>query len=98
MLPYIDHWTRQGLKLNSITRHMLMLFHGQPGSRVWKRVITENACRPGAGIAEVQEALAKVVQSRSPASAPSTLLSGDVWAGSYPLPLQLEAERFEKPE
>ena len=84
MLPYIDHWTRQGLKLNSITRHMLMLFHGQPGNRVWKRLITENACPPGAEIAEVQEALA--------------MSSGDVWAGSYPSPLQLEAELFEKPE
>ncbi|MGF1522868.1 MAG: tRNA dihydrouridine(20/20a) synthase DusA [Leptolyngbyaceae cyanobacterium] len=64
MLPYIDRWTRQGLKLNSITRHMLMLFHGQPGSRVWKRVITEGACRPGAGIEVVKDALAEVARSR----------------------------------
>ena len=60
MLSYIDYWTRQGLKLNSITRHMLLLFHGQPGSRVWKRLITENACRPGAGIEVVKAALAEV--------------------------------------
>ncbi|MEM9002567.1 MAG: tRNA dihydrouridine(20/20a) synthase DusA [Cyanobacteria bacterium P01_F01_bin.86] len=64
MLPYIDHWTRQGLKLNSITRHMLMLFHGQPGSRVWKRVITENSCRPGAGIEVVKDALVAVERSQ----------------------------------
>ncbi|MGF1457549.1 MAG: tRNA dihydrouridine(20/20a) synthase DusA, partial [Leptolyngbyaceae cyanobacterium] len=38
MLPYVDYWTGQGLKLNSITRHMLMLFHGQPGSRTWRRL------------------------------------------------------------
>ncbi|NEQ42394.1 MAG: tRNA dihydrouridine(20/20a) synthase DusA [Leptolyngbya sp. SIOISBB] len=60
MLPYVDHWTGQGLKLNSITRHMLMLFHGQPGSRTWRRVITENACLPGAGSEVLQEALAEV--------------------------------------
>jgi tRNA-dihydrouridine synthase A len=60
MLPYVDHWTAQGLKLNSITRHMLMLFHGQPGSRSWRRLITENACLPGASSEVLKEALAAV--------------------------------------
>ncbi|RZM81860.1 tRNA dihydrouridine(20/20a) synthase DusA [Leptolyngbya iicbica] len=60
MLPYVDHWTGQGLKLNSITRHMLMLFHGQPGSRTWRRLITENACLPGAGSEVLEAALAGV--------------------------------------
>ncbi|WP_204140529.1 tRNA dihydrouridine(20/20a) synthase DusA [Halomicronema sp. CCY15110] len=66
MLPYIDHWTAQGLKLNSITRHLLMLFHGQPGSRSWRRLITENACLPGAGSAVLKEALAAVEQAAHP--------------------------------
>jgi len=65
MLPYVEHWTRQGLKLNSITRHMLMLFHGQPGSRVWKRLITENSCRMGAGTEVLTTALAAVDEARS---------------------------------
>ncbi|MGD1859078.1 MAG: tRNA dihydrouridine(20/20a) synthase DusA [Leptolyngbyaceae cyanobacterium] len=60
MLPYVDHWTSRGLKLNSITRHMLMLFHGQPGSRSWRRLITESACRPGAGREVLETALAAV--------------------------------------
>lgn len=60
MLPYIDHWTASGRKLNSITRHMLLLFNGQPGSRSWKRILTEKSCIPGAGIEVVQEALAAV--------------------------------------
>ncbi|MEO1400278.1 MAG: tRNA dihydrouridine(20/20a) synthase DusA [Cyanobacteria bacterium J06635_1] len=54
MLPYIDHWTHRGTKLHSITRHMLQLFHGQPGSRAWKRHITEHSCKPGAGIDVLQ--------------------------------------------
>ncbi|MEM9908530.1 MAG: tRNA dihydrouridine(20/20a) synthase DusA [Cyanobacteria bacterium P01_D01_bin.44] len=54
MLPYIDHWTSRGTKLHSITRHMLQLFHGQPGSRAWKRHLTENSCKPGAGIEVLQ--------------------------------------------
>lgn len=60
MLPYVDHWTSQGLKLNSITRHMLMLFHGQPGSRTWRRHITEHACLPGASSDVLKDALAAV--------------------------------------
>jgi len=62
MLPYIDHWVGQGLKLNKITRHLLMLFTGQPGSRLWKQILTEEACRAGAGVAVVQKALAAVQQ------------------------------------
>ena len=60
MLPYIDRWVAKGLKLNKITRHMLQLFAGQPGSRVWKRLLTENSSRLGAGSEVVCEALANV--------------------------------------
>lgn len=60
MLPYIDYWAGRGLKLNKITRHMLQLFHGQPGSRLWKRILTEKSCHPGAGTEVVEEALAWV--------------------------------------
>ncbi|MBX2865132.1 MAG: tRNA dihydrouridine(20/20a) synthase DusA [Leptolyngbyaceae cyanobacterium MAG.088] len=60
MLPYIDRWTAQGIKLHSITRHMLQLFHGQPGSRAWKRYLTDNSCRPGAGVDTVTAALTQV--------------------------------------
>lgn len=60
LLPYIDHWTAQGLKLYRITRHMLMLFSGQPGSRIWKRRLTEQSCLPGAGAEVVRSALAEM--------------------------------------
>lgn len=60
MLPYIETWTSQGWKLHSITRHMLQLFHGQPGSRMWKRILTERSVLPGAGIDVVVEALTAV--------------------------------------
>ena len=60
MLPYIETWLGQGLKLNKITRHMLMLFAGQPGSRLWKQHLTEQSCRPGAGLEVVSQALAVV--------------------------------------
>ncbi|MBW4486369.1 MAG: tRNA dihydrouridine(20/20a) synthase DusA [Trichocoleus desertorum ATA4-8-CV12] len=63
MLPYIDFWIAKGLKLHKITRHMLQLFAGQPGSRIWKRHLTENSCLAGAGSEVVREALAMVSRS-----------------------------------
>jgi tRNA-dihydrouridine synthase A len=66
MLPYIARWTEQGLKLHKISRHMLQLFAGQPGSRQWKRCLTERSSEVGAGVEVVQAALAQVqeVQAR----------------------------------
>lgn len=60
MLPYIDYWLGKGTRLNSITRHMLQLFAEQPGTKVWKRYLTENACLSGADSLVVSAALAKV--------------------------------------
>lgn len=60
MLPYIDYWVNKGTRLNSISRHMLQLFAEQPGTKAWKRYITENACLPGADSLVISNALAKV--------------------------------------
>jgi tRNA-dihydrouridine synthase A len=60
MLPYVAQWTEQGLKLHKITRHMLQLFAGQPGSRQWKRYLTERSSEIGAGVEVVQAALSQV--------------------------------------
>jgi tRNA-dihydrouridine synthase A len=61
MLPYIESWISQGTNLNKISRHLLLLFHGQPGSRAWKRYISENAHLPGAGAEVIRAALAKII-------------------------------------
>jgi tRNA-dihydrouridine synthase A len=63
MLPYIDHWVSNGGRLNSITRHMLQLFHGQPGSRNWRRIITEQSVLPGAGTEVIERALQHLPKS-----------------------------------
>jgi tRNA-dihydrouridine synthase A len=60
MLPYIDTWMSKGSRLNSITRHMLQLFHGRAGSRIWKRLITEQSVLPGAGVEVVERSLAEI--------------------------------------
>ncbi|MGL5081863.1 MAG: tRNA dihydrouridine(20/20a) synthase DusA [Microcoleaceae cyanobacterium] len=66
MLPYIEYWLNQGVRLNSITRHMLQLFAEQPGTKAWKRYLSEQVHRPGSGIDVVRGALAQVsVQNSS---------------------------------
>ena len=60
MIDYIDEWTAKGVRLNKITRHMLQLFHGQAGSRIWKRIITEKSCIMGAGSEVIREAIALI--------------------------------------
>lgn len=60
MVPYADYWVSQGLKLNKITRHLLQLFHGCPGSRAWKQHLTDYSCKPSAGAEVILTALEKV--------------------------------------
>ncbi len=60
MFPYIEQHLIGGGKLNQITRHMLGLFHGLPGARMWRRYLSENAFKEGAGI-EVVEAAYQLV-------------------------------------
>ena len=57
MRPYISRHIATGGRLHQITRHMLGLFAGQPGARVWRRVLSEKANRPGAGLEVLDEAL-----------------------------------------
>ena len=64
MLPYIDYWLEKGWRLHAISRHMLELFAAQPGSKAWKRHISENAHLPGANSQVLRDALAKVPNSR----------------------------------
>jgi tRNA-dihydrouridine synthase A len=60
MLPYIDYWLSREVKLNSITRHMLQLFAGQPGTKKWKRYLSENVHLADADSLTVSQALSKV--------------------------------------
>jgi tRNA-dihydrouridine synthase A len=58
---YIDYAGAQlgkGVPLNALTKHMLGLFHGQPGARLFRRHLSENATRKGAGLSVLRDALA----------------------------------------
>lgn len=60
MYPYIEQQLSNGSYLGHITRHMLGLFQSMPGARQWRRHISENAHKQGAGIEVVEQALAKI--------------------------------------
>ena len=57
LLPYIARELEDGAELKHITRHLLGLFAGQPGARAWRRFLSENAHRSGAGIEVLHGAL-----------------------------------------
>ncbi|WDA11690.1 tRNA dihydrouridine(20/20a) synthase DusA [Paracoccus marcusii] len=61
MRPMIVDHIAKGGRLHQFTRHMLGLFHGQPGARAWKRTLSEGASKGGievydAALAQVTEA------------------------------------------
>lgn len=60
MRDYIGRHLATGGALKNVTRHMLGLFHAQPGGRAWRRVLSEQGGRPGAGLEVIDAALARV--------------------------------------
>jgi tRNA-dihydrouridine synthase A len=60
MIPYVEAHLATGGRLHQITRHMLGLFHGLPGARGWRQVLSAEAGRDGAGVAVLLAALARV--------------------------------------
>ncbi|MCF4176772.1 MULTISPECIES: tRNA dihydrouridine(20/20a) synthase DusA [Vibrio] len=60
MYPYIEQQLANGSYLGHISRHMIGLFQAMPGARQWRRYISENAHKKGAGIEVLETALAKI--------------------------------------
>ncbi|MCH8111665.1 MAG: tRNA-dihydrouridine synthase, partial [Proteobacteria bacterium] len=56
LIPYVARKRGEGVPLQRMTRHILGLFLGQPGARAWRRYLSENAYREGAGIETLQAA------------------------------------------
>ena len=67
MIPYIERHLALGGRLNNVTRHMLGLYHGEPGGRIFRRHISENATRGDAGVNVLKEALALTEAAREKA-------------------------------
>lgn len=65
MYPLIEQHLRTGGRLHQITRHMIGLFHGAPGARRYRQILSTEAVKPNAGIEIVEAALAVMSSDQS---------------------------------
>ncbi len=67
MMPHVEAHVAEGGRAHQVTRHMLGLFAGRPGARGWRRVLSEEANRPGTGSEVIERALRAVEEQRAAA-------------------------------
>jgi tRNA-dihydrouridine synthase A len=58
--PYVAEQLTRGVRLHSMTKHLLGLFPGQPGARLFRRHLSTEALKPGAGVEVLDAAIAIV--------------------------------------
>ena len=63
LIPYTDRELAKGVKLHSITRHVLGLFRAVSGARAFRRHLATEAVKPGASSAVMADALAQMVDT-----------------------------------
>lgn len=56
-IPYIQQQLKKGVRLTSISRHLLGLFHSQKGAKNWRRYLTEKTISTDANESILLEAL-----------------------------------------
>jgi len=60
MMLYAERQCAKGAPLHHITRHMLGLYHAQPGGRLWRQILTMEGAKPDAGPGVILKGLAAV--------------------------------------
>ncbi|MDQ0436439.1 tRNA-dihydrouridine synthase A [Kaistia dalseonensis] len=60
MIPYIEAERAAGTPLHHIVRHMLGLYHGQPGARRFRQILTVEGAARNAGVEVIRQAMAAV--------------------------------------
>jgi tRNA-dihydrouridine synthase A len=63
--PYRAARLAEGVRLATMTRHMLGLMHGRPGARAFRRILTVEAIRPGAGLEGLDRAAEAVREAEA---------------------------------
>ncbi|HTM63340.1 MAG TPA: tRNA dihydrouridine(20/20a) synthase DusA [Gammaproteobacteria bacterium] len=59
-IPYVERQLISGVRLTSITRHILGLFQNMPGAASWRRYLSQNAYKKNADVNVIREALSSV--------------------------------------
>ncbi|MCF2947318.1 tRNA dihydrouridine(20/20a) synthase DusA [Paraglaciecola aquimarina] len=68
MLPYIEQQIELGARPWHVARHMLGLFQGQPGGRIWRRYLSQNGTKRDAGIELLTDALDTLLEAQAQAT------------------------------
>jgi tRNA-dihydrouridine synthase A len=58
LIPYLEAVVAAGTSPHAVTRHVLGLFQSQPGARAFRRHLSTEAVKPGAGAGILRDALA----------------------------------------
>ena len=61
--PYVARQLEAGVNLAPLIKPMLGLFHGQPGARSWRRILTIESVRAGAGVEVIDRALSAIAEA-----------------------------------
>lgn len=67
MLPYVEQQISQGARPWHVARHMLGLFQGQPGGRIWRRYLSQNGTKANAGVELLTDALDTLLEAQAKA-------------------------------
>ena len=57
LIPYAEKLVADGVPLHALTRHLMGLFQSQPGGRLWRRYLSENAPKNEADASVLSAAL-----------------------------------------
>jgi tRNA-dihydrouridine synthase A len=68
-VSYVERRLLNGVPLNAMTRHMLALFNGRPGARLFRRHLSEHATKRGANADTLCAALAHLAPDLDRAAA-----------------------------
>lgn len=60
LMPYIDAHIAQGGRLSNVTRHVLGIYHGQPGGKLFRRHLSEGVTKPSVDVSVLRDAIALV--------------------------------------
>lgn len=68
LVPYVERHLARGGRFNNVSRHILGLYHGQPGAKAFRRYLSENATGDGVNIDVLLQALDVMRKNRGRAA------------------------------
>ncbi len=63
LYPYVKEQFAKGVRLSRITRHILGLYQGVPGARAFRRILSTESVKEGAGVEVIDAALREITGS-----------------------------------